>query len=197
MGHVPSCVNVMWQLAESWQSFVILFNAHISWSAQVHTWVYLRSCKSPTDFSDSSVLSFFTVSLKERDLTHAVFSCLHFRIWSYLNVFTPLWTWGKSFTNAVPTPAQWKTSPCHPCWTVSFHVPQYKHYFLFWLYGCWAYALKSNRTSSVLVSFPCVAFNCTNTDVCIPPDADQMAGVTEVNNMVLITLHILAEPYSE
>ncbi|XP_062404544.1 epithelial splicing regulatory protein 2 isoform X2 [Sardina pilchardus] len=32
--------------------------------------------------------------------------------------------------------------------------------------------------------------------VCIPPVTDQMAGATEVNNMVLITLHILAEPYS-
>ncbi|XP_041918407.1 epithelial splicing regulatory protein 2 isoform X1 [Alosa sapidissima] len=32
--------------------------------------------------------------------------------------------------------------------------------------------------------------------VCIPPVTDQMAGATEVENMVQVTLHILAEPYS-
>ncbi|XP_042561412.1 epithelial splicing regulatory protein 2 isoform X2 [Clupea harengus] len=32
--------------------------------------------------------------------------------------------------------------------------------------------------------------------VCIPPVEDQMAGVTEVENMVLIALHILDEPYN-
>lgn len=34
-------------------------------------------------------------------------------------------------------------------------------------------------------------------DVCVPGVVDQETGVKEVNNMVLLLLHLLAEPYSE
>lgn len=34
-------------------------------------------------------------------------------------------------------------------------------------------------------------------DVCVPGVVDQEAGVREVKNMVLLLLHLLAEPYSE
>ena len=34
-------------------------------------------------------------------------------------------------------------------------------------------------------------------DVCIPPVTDQLMGLREVRSMVLLILHILAEPYSK
>jgi len=46
----------------------------------------------------------------------------------------------------------------------------------------------------------CICHVCALTllsDVCIPAVVDQEAGLREVENMVLVMLHLLAEPYSE
>lgn len=80
----------------------------------------LTSLLSFSSLSVSFLVRPISISILHTVMLNILCFCLFlFRTLSFLNVSFHLWTWRRSFKNAAPMLALWRSSHSPPCWNVS------------------------------------------------------------------------------